>query len=41
MYNMRVRASIGGVAKRASAQQNTMTLKYTNTQADNGMAAAG
>jgi len=39
---MRVRARIGGVAKRASAaQQNTMTLTDTNTQADNAMATAG
>lgn len=31
MYKMYVGASIRGMAKKASAQQNTMTLKETNT----------
>jgi len=38
---MYVRASSRGMAKKASAQQNTITLTDTNTQAENRMAAAG
>jgi len=38
---MHVRESSRGMAKKASAQQNTMTLTDTNTQDDNGMASAG